>query len=679
MTRRSGIASSVARSVAAAAPTTEARRDVDMTGIVTRIVQIEHSTDASHIDEGASTSARFDYSGYGRRYQLRRAADTQRDRRPRFKMYIILAIAGLIAAPATGATLVSQASFAVAGLNVWGPGNALAPDEINNRVGPSPIHFDHDYKASYCLLACASAQVGARLDADFGLDYYAKINSGSFDARYPIKVEINTPYQAPVAGQAFTIHTAYSVGGFATAAGSQPLDQVAQLVNNTLSYLVAQHSPDASPSQPVVAGLQVHSPTIDAHVDLHAMFDAFLGASVCLAGECYTPVGVGPYMIDKSQMPLLGINPTGATAFGKSYAFGADFTDPSGFINGSIGLPNVDAQAHLHNGTSTANNLVSVGRSTIAAVHADVSGLIGQAIAIPLNGNVGPFDYHLLDANAGLALDLRQTASLAVVPMEKFDFTDPVEQRQADGTWGAATRELIIPLGSDLTLRSNSGSLGILPTTMLDARLTNTTDLVVAGDIHIKALSVVLNLPDPLPNISIGPAYDSGSVSFDLVPIPLFQRTFDVDFGQSIGVPFNIGQDYIINAVSPGKRLLDLVAGAVPGRQSLYNTSIVAIDQSQSGCRLYDRLNPCRPVFFADGAPVAVDANNEVTVLSNTDALSLPAIIAAPVGSDALELQTLLATGFNSQVPEPANWVLLVAGFGITGGTMRRQRGVLVT
>lgn len=229
-------------------------------------------------------------------------------------------------------------------------------------------------------------------------------------------------------------------------------------------------------------------------------------------------------------------------------------------------------------------------------------------------------------------------------------------------------------LGSDLTLRSNSTNLGILPTTTLDARLTNTTDLVVAGDFHIKALSAVLNLPDPLPNISFGPAYDSGPVSFDLVPIPLSQSTFDVDFGTSVGVPFNIGQDYIINAVSPGNRLIELVTGAVAGHQNLYTTGIYSLDQSQSECRLYVRFNPCRLQLFHDGAPVSVDANNEVTVLSGIDALSLPTITAAPVGSDAQELQTLLATGFSSHVPEPASWATMVAGFGVVGAVLRRRR-----
>ena len=594
-----------------------------------------------------------------------------------------LAGIALVAAPAVATNLVSTATFASApGASVYGPGQGALPP-IANRLGPDEIKYDFGPQFEHCLAVCVSAQLGARLDANFGLEYAAQIDSGSFDARYPIHVRIDAPVAAqemPIAGRAFTIHTAYDVAGFQTPAdriADYQAPQTVQLVGNSiLQYLNAPVTAGPPPPPPVLASLQVHSPSITAHVDLDASYTAFAGANVCVAGFCEGPA-IGPFAADVSQKPLVAIDRTGAQAFGNRYNFGEDFSDPSGFITGHLGVPNIDAVAHLFNGTSTKNDLVSTGRGNIVAVNANVSGLIAQTVAIPLDGKIGYLSYHLLNVDAGLALDLRQTISLAVTPMETFDFTGQVEQWLPNGTWGTPTTRVMIPLGGDLTVRSNDSSLGVLPTTTLAATLTNVTELVLSGDVHIKALSGRFDLPDPFPGVSFGPAYNSGDFSFDLVPIPLYSNSFGVDLGTVVGQPFTIAQDGLISAVSPGYSLLSLLGDQVAGHSGIYSTRVVAIDRSHQ-CQPFVRLNPCLLLPFAAGSPVAIDDSGQAAFLGDPGALTLAAMTPAPVGSDSDELRRLLATGYGA-VPEPAAWSMLIAGIGATGAAMRRRRTAGVT
>ncbi|WP_426164718.1 PEPxxWA-CTERM sorting domain-containing protein [Sandarakinorhabdus sp. DWP1-3-1] len=570
-------------------------------------------------------------------------------------------VACLVAAPA--AAIDFSTVFAVKGRSVYAAGPAVDVDTGVRRLGPGAQDLGKSFGKIIdpCrhtpLPSCdTGAEAGADVHFNFGLNYAARFNSGSFDAQYPVNVRIDAPADFSNAiGDPFTIRSGFSIPGF-------------DAPTLKLGVGVA----------PIGARLQAHSPTLQAFVDMDAKFNAFVGARACVAGICQGP-SLGRFDTDQSQT-LVAINRNNDGRFtvaGNSVNLNQYVTALDGNVVAKLSLPDIDALSNGFNG-STATNLVTLGRGNIAALGANVGNIVGNALGIPLSGNIGGIGYGLLDVSAGLAFDVRQTLTLSFTPVETYNFLSPVRQVFADGSIGAFTRSISVPLGQDFTLMSGVRNLGVAPVTSLVATLSNLTELVFAGDFDIQALKASIF------GFDIGPLYDSGSVNGGIFSIPIYETSFAVDFGSVSGMPFNILQAQVFADADPGYQALFRLLGDDPDHPGVYLTDVAARDL---GCAI---LLPCQPVHAFDGSPVTLDDNYQFAFLADGGALTLPGIAAGHVGTDAELLAALFGTGFTvdrspltappglprpagSFVPEPAGWTLLIVGFGFVGGAMRRR------
>jgi hypothetical protein len=565
---------------------------------------------------------------------------------------------GLIAVATPAAADVGfSAIFSKKGQSVYSPGPAVDINTGTRRLGPAPFDFGGTYGGFVdpCLVvSCRTgAQAGAQVSGNLGLNYGVKFNSGSADVLYPVNVGIQTP-GVSVVNEAFALGSSYNIsgysGGLSTSLGGQT----------------------------VVAKLQTHSPTLEAFVDLDAQFHAFVGAEGCVFGICKGPA-LGPFDANESRN-LLAINRNGDGLIrlgDEVVTLKQNVSALDGNLTGRLNIPNIDA-ASTPSGGSTAGNLITNGRDNLAALDANIGNIVAKALGIPLTGKIAGIGYNLLSVNAGLALDLRQSISLALTPMLTYDFLSPVRQLLSNGLWGAPTQHITIALGDDLTLRSNARSLGVLPTTSLMATLSNVTDLVVQGDFSLQALAANVY------GLNIGPLYDSGNVNGGLFSIPLFQDSFNIAFGSVTGTPFNITQGSSpFFSGDPGYRAQFRVIGDDPSNPALDAGEIVALDLDPLHCLSF----ACFPAHFADASPSTLDDHGQRAFLLASDSLTLPGHTSGPNSTDADQLALLHGVGFTEDrpallappgdplgIPEPSAWALMLTGFGAMGAALRRRR-----
>lgn len=555
-----------------------------------------------------------------------------------------------------------SALFTAKGRSVYSNGPAVAVDSGTQRVGPDAQDLGKSFGRVYdpCkhtpLPNCSTgAEAGADIHFNFGLNYGLKVNSGSFDLQYPVNVHIDQPAdETNLPGNPFTIRSSFTIPGYTA---------------------LAVHYGIGVPA--VTAKFQVHSPTLEAFVDADAKLNAFIGARACVIGVCEGP-SVGRFDVDGSRtLVALNRNGDGKVVIGDvERGLNQYFTALDGNLTARLNIPNIDAVSS-NGGGSTATQLKTFGRGNVAAVGINLGGLVGDLLPVPLTGNIGGIGYNLASVSGGVSLDLRQTLNLTLTPIQTYNFLRPVRQQFGDGSLGGFTNSISVPLGQDLTLRSGTRNVGVVPVTSLVATLSNLTELVIGGDVNVQALAAHVF------GFDIGPLYDSGSVSGDLFAIPLFRNSFDTSFGSITGLPFNIRQSFPLILADAGPIASIAVTGEDPAHPGIFNTAIL---QRETEC--FFRI--CSPTFYADGSPVTFERTGKLSFLSASDALTLPGVDPGHVGTDAEQIAALAATGFSTTVvpltappgaprppgatvPEPETWVLLIVGFGAVGAVLRRQ------
>ena len=570
----------------------------------------------------------------------------------------LLASAGLAAAMvSTSAAAVDfSAIFSLKSQSVYLPGQAIDVD-INKRLGPPAFNIGKEYGAILdpCLgVDCPSGvRAGANTNGSFSLNYGAKFNSGSYDLVYPVIAHIAEPvaYGHTVATP-FTLGTSYQVPGY----GAKPYQE---------SFY----------GQRFVAKLTTHSPTLQAYVDLDARFHAFVGAQVCVFGACQGPA-LAPPDVNASR-PLASINrnndgriQAGELIVGRKEYFSA----LNGNLTGRLNIPNIDAVSDPS--ISNANNLRSVGRDSLVSLGANVGNMVSKAIGLPLVGNAAGIGYNLLSINAGLGLDVAQTISVGLRPIETFNFLSPVQRLLGNGQWSASTLQVAVPLGESLVLKSNVRNLGVVPSTSLEVTFSNLTELIVQGDFNVQALAADIY------GLKIGPLYDSGPVNAGALSIPLYQNSFSFAMGAISGLPFNILQSLPDNiAADAGYRAL-FIAGQ-QDNQGLESGEIRALDLGCNGVFM------CPSVRYADTQPSMLNQFGERVFVQDGDTLTLATNNPGEVGTDASQLALLYATGYSPErialvspiglpnpIPEPTTWALMLMGFAAVRGAVWRRATV---
>ncbi len=560
-------------------------------------------------------------------------------------------VLAMLAVPAAAAEF--SAMFSLKGQSVYGTGAAIDVD-INRRLGPAPFNLGKEYGGMVdpCpLIDCPTGvRAGANTNGNFGLSYGAKFNSGSYDLLYPVSVRIAEPLAyANTVGTPFTLGTSFKIPGYDAPAYQEFLN-----------------------GQRMVAKLSTHSPTLQAYVDLDARFHAFVGAQACLAGVCTGPA-LGPVDGNASRtLASINRNNDGLVKVGdntvnlKQY-----FSTLDGNLTARLNIPNIDAVSSPLSSAST--QLRSFGRDSMVSLDVNVGNLVSKAVGLPLVGNVAGIGYNLLSINAGLGLDLAQTIRVDLKPIETFDFLSPVQRLMAGGLWSAPTRQVVVPLGQDLVLKSNVRNLGVVPSTSLEVTFSNLTELVLQGDFNVQALAADIY------GLSIGPLYDSGPVNAGQLRFPLFQGSFSFAMGAVTGLPFNIIQalpDFV--SADPGYRALFALGNQ--DDQGLEAGEIRALDL---GCPI---VLSCPSVHIAKADPSMLNQYGERAFMRDGDTLILAANQPGDVGTDASQLALLYATGYSpdrtplispmglpNPIPEPATWVLAVMGLATVSAAVRRS------
>ena len=570
---------------------------------------------------------------------------------------IVLALGVISVATGAGAKTISgTALFATKGQSVFNSGPAVAFDTGRQRLGPGPIDRDDTVGSISDECPYHLCRFGARAGADVhlnvGLDYAVRIDTGSLDAQYPVNYSIVAPDDfSTKAGTQFTLRSSYDIAGF----------------NSSVIKRVL--------GQEVSARLQANGPTVQAFVDLDARFKAFVGAEACGSLYCVGPSIEIPQIDASRPIASINFNNDRILRIGDFEVTARQrFSTLDGNVTAAVNIPNLDAVSSKANG-STATVLRTFARDNAVVLDANLGAIIGKALGIPLVGNIGGIGYNLVSANAGISIDLRQTLTLALQAIETYTFLSPVRQVFADGSLGVFTKTLSVPLGQDLTLRSNALSLGVIPVTSLVATLSNLTQLVVMGNASIQALGASIF------GLDIGPLFDTGDLGFGRFAIDLFDETFRVPFNPVTGLPFNIRQSLPLDiAYVNGYQALTTITPdqAHPG---VYNVDIRAVDLD-----CFVRL--C-VAHVADGSPVTFASDGSLVALGTIDGATLAPNNPGVLGTDASQVALLQSVGFTGArpafdvpigapnpfavVPEPATWMMFIIGFGSVGVIRRRR------
>lgn len=370
------------------------------------------------------------------------------------------------------------------------------------------------------LLGCAKAgaEVGASTSGKAGIGYGVKVDSGTFGVQYPAQSTFS-----------LTPGAYHNEGMFSF------IDSVK--IGSSFAGLPAGLSTPGTGGPLRTPTLQVAGPTVQAYADLAAEFHGFAGATVCV-GVCYGPA-IGPIDINNSQ-ELAAINRNGD---GQIRVLGSTIVNANqsvsalgGLVNASFNLPSLDSSSKQTPGGFDGLTLTSTRRSNVAAINANLAQIAADAVGltIPLSGNLGPFGYNLLQANAGATLDVQQTLKFTPKATGSYLFSAPVIPT-INGVDGAATTRINFNFGDDVTFRPGElADISFVPSISLDAVVNNETDLVVGGDVNVKALGV------DIAGLSLGPLVDQDVGSDQVGTIPIIDQTFTDHIGGETLAPISI-------------------------------------------------------------------------------------------------------------------------------------------
>lgn len=398
-------------------------------------------------------------------------------------------------------------------VNLWGGGPATTFD-FTRFAGPE---WNTGYQSvgkdwTVCfLIGCAgfAAELHGETRGRLGFEYGVRGTAGSLSIEYPVRASLNIS-DALITGQPFSITPTLdlALNGF---------DYWAPRGRNSLQRV------NTGPPT-----LQSTGPSLQAHLDAIADIYVRLGGKLC-AGVCPNPPDL---VLDtgEQRLELLALNRNNdgaARALGMNLGSLPAQFPVTPFLSVSLDKPNLDTNSNASGGVDPATGmLTSRARDDVAGLTLNLTELIGTFVPLlkPVLGKkeylgVG---YNLLDATAGLTLDLAQELGFAQAEMvTHLEFSDPVR----NVTTGVVGTGFDIPLGETQEFVVNARNIGMVPTFRFTGAGSNSTDLVLGGNVGVQALALSID------GIKLGPLVkEEASADFG---------TFNVWNAQGFAIPFD--------------------------------------------------------------------------------------------------------------------------------------------
>lgn len=546
-----------------------------------------------------------------------------------------LGVIPLLATPSQASTFSTDTFFTAQDRSVWASGAGFTFDTGQRFLGTSwdvgKTIGGIDETCVFGICADFGAEVGAKTSGKVGIDYSLKVNSGTFDLQLPGRATFTVPDSSSGAKVgAITVGSAFTTLGGGLAVPTMP----------------------NGPPVVRLPSLQVTGPTAQATLGLEANVSAFAGAKACVV-VCYGPA-LGPLGFDYSQS-IAAVNVNNdhkVTVLGQTVSANQSVSTLGGLLNASFDIPNLDSSSQTTPGGFNGTTLTSTKRDNIATVNANVAQIAADAIGFPfpLSGNLGPFGYNLLQANAGAALDVQQTISVTPKVTGSYLFSSAVTP-VINGVDRALTSQIDFNFGDNVTFKPGQvGKISYIPVINVDGVVHNETDLIVGGNIDIKALG--LNIA----GLTLGPLIDAQLASTDISKLDLFDETFTDRVGSIKASPITLDFAGCANPMRMGPNEFPYYVNYICASSDYtasgpYNNGNGTFFDSieQNGClgSPPDRLGLCFSIPAVDRTSPYVDSGRRrTTFLSGLDSLTYDAITTTLSTTDANQLASLAALGY---------------------------------
>lgn len=545
-----------------------------------------------------------------------------------------LVLLPLFAAPAHASTFFDDTFFTAKDRSIWASGAGFTLD-----TGPRFLGTSWDLGKSIggidqtCVFGiCASfgAEIGATTSGKLGIDYSLKVNSGTFNVQLPGRATFTVPDTTSGATiGAITLGSSFSTLGGGLAVPTAP----------------------NGPAVVRLPSLQVTGPTAQATLGLEAKVNAFAGAEVCVV-VCYGPA-LPPLGFDYSQ-PIAAVNVNNdhkVTVLGTTVSANQSVSALNGLLNASFDIPNLDSSSQTTPNGFNGSTLTSTKRDNIATVNANVAQIAADSVGFPfpLSGNIGPFGYNLLQANAGTALDVQQTINVTPKVTGSYIFSSDVIP-VINGIDGAPTSQIDFNFGDDVTFKPGQvGKISYLPVINVDGVVHNETDLVVGGNIDIKALGV------DVAGLTLGPIVNTSLASNDIGKLDLFDSTFTDRLGSIKASPITLDFAGCLQPVKTGGGDVGNITNYICASSDYSSVGPISngdgsyfdsIGHDSCLSSPPDRLGLCFSIPATDQTSPYIQGFRRTTYLDSADALSYDPITTTPSTTDASQLIALASLGY---------------------------------
>lgn len=457
---------------------------------------------------------------------------------------------------------------------------------------------------------------------------------------------------------------------------------------------------------------------MNSNDEVSASVDMFHGLKLDAGGQgCFSGcIGAG-FKVDlgRGSTNLLSVTSAGdAYVLGQSIgASPFSYTDPTNILTINGGVPDLDAFA-----ANVAGGPAISSRQGLVGMSVDLAQVFATAVGLPFNlsGELGGFDYTILSAKIGAGLDVVKNFSFEpLLAGVNYVFSAPVSVfDQATGAWSDLTTSWFTKAdGGDLQVKApGAASLGITRYDALAGNLVTDVNLVgyVSGSLTALGLSGYGVDLGPLLNETI--KKDIGSISMgsysQVGSMVAVGQTFNLTFGSNLIdghdpceggcsiTGFVDQRDFSDEVDAPGE-LYDSKIRLVT------NLGIGCGPQTMTACNfddenfepisrqiLQDQLD-LQPVVSGEALSSYFRALNtsdyralqssDDEVLTRIRLTGLDPLNPTPFGGNGPGAPVLTAPvesryselSFSSAAPEPSAWLLMMAGFGLTGAAMRRR------